>query len=208
MKQLWGSFGGNFGISQSVGYDLNWPSSFKKSTEFLEQLLTSLTGAFIDALHVKRGTILSSYVQLWLAFTISGFMHAASMLMLPAPINITWSERTVGMLQFFLWQAAAITFEDFVQWALRGQYDQSKNSRTCRSCIGYLWVTCFMWYSLPFAGDVMLRIRLTEKSFLPFTLVGPWIQKHVPIPWMVEWSGSCGLDYYQLDKKMERKFEA
>jgi hypothetical protein len=133
-------------------------------------------------LHIKRGTNLSSYFQLWLAFFTSGCMHAASMMMLPAPVNITWQERTLGMLQFFLWQAAAITFEDFVQWTLRGRWETSRRWRLLRPWIGYVWVTCSMWYSLPFAGDVMLRIRLQEKSFLPFTLVGPWIKSHVPIP--------------------------
>ena len=145
------------------------------------QVLNSWTGAFVDYFGIKRGTNLSSYTQLWLAFLLSGCMHANSMLGLPAPFNITRSERTVGMVQFFLFQAAAITFEDFVQWGWKRLGGKTENAGPLLRTVGYVWVVGCFWYSMHFAANVMLRMRLMEESFLPFTLVGAWVQK-LPIP--------------------------
>lgn len=129
-------------------------------------------------------------------------MHANSMLGLPAPANITRSERTLGMLQFFLFHAAAITFEDFVQWVWRAlgggaaeeggvqggrrvdgktEGGKGEGSSMLRRLVGYCWVVGCFWYSMHFAADVMLRMRLMEESFLPFTVVGGWVRM-LPIP--------------------------
>lgn len=102
------------------------------------------------------------------------------MLMLPSPTNITLNERTVGMIEFFWWQAAAITTEDLVQWIWARFFGNRKTA--FRTYIGYVWVAFSMWCSLPLAADVMIRLRLLEKSFLPFTIFGPWIKEYIPIP--------------------------
>jgi len=114
---------------------------------------------------------MSSYTQLWLSFLISGLGHAASIVVLPSPDNITFSERSYGLVAFFLFQAAAITIEDFVLW-LRGP----RSSSVFGSLLGYGWVAGTLWYSLPLAGDVYVRMRLGEKPLLPFTVIGPWVK--------------------------------
>ena len=132
-------------------------------------------------LGVKRGSSISSHSQLWLAFAISGVTHAQSFHILPCPDNITFNERTVGVVQFFLWQAAAITFEDFAQWAWRQAGGKTSGPSIFRTVVGYVWVICSFSYSVPLGVDIWLRIRVGEEPFLPFTLVGPWM-KYVPIP--------------------------
>lgn len=132
-------------------------------------------------LNITRGTTLSSYTQLWLAFAISGTMHANSMLGLPRPLNITTAECTLGMLRFFLWQALAITGEDFFMWGCRSSFGGAV-PRDIKTVVGRVWSTGSCWYSIACAGDVMLRMRLGEETFLPGTVVGRWVENLVPVP--------------------------
>ncbi|KAF2972983.1 hypothetical protein GQX73_g506 [Xylaria multiplex] len=82
----------------------------------LRHMLTSYTDAFIDTVGIPRGTNWSSYTTLYLAFIFSGMFHALSQRQMPCPVDVTDSERVTGFFLFFVWQAAAITFEDFTQW--------------------------------------------------------------------------------------------
>jgi hypothetical protein len=142
----------------------------------LPQPLTTLAYSVMDALNITRGTTLASYAHIWLAFFISGFMHAQSMALLPRPANITLYEATAGTLYFFLWQALAITAEDFVLWVWKAS-GRGVEPAAWKSAVGYAWVIVSMWISLPWAADVMMRLRLTEESFLGFTVFGPWIHR-------------------------------
>ncbi|KAI1422000.1 membrane bound O-acyl transferase family-domain-containing protein [Xylaria sp. FL1777] len=150
----------------------------------LRHMLTSYTDAFVDALGIRRGTNWSSYTTLYLAFLFSGTFHALSQRQMPCPVDVSDSERVVGFFLFFVWQAAAITVEDFVQWSW-GRYTKerglSRNIFISR-VVGYIWVTWCIWTSLPLAGDTFLRMRLGEESFLPFSLTGPYVDKFVPVP--------------------------
>lgn len=147
------------------------------------QVLTSINNFITNQLSIPRGTTLSSQSQIWIAFTVSGFMHAQSMLLLPHPPNINFEERTWGVMKFFLWQAAAITFEDFVQWIWTKVAGKRENHRSrAKTWIGYAWVVTSFWISLPWAADVMMRIRLTEKSFLGFSVVRGFVRRYVPVP--------------------------
>ena len=103
------------------------------------------------------------------------------MLGLPCPLNITIADRTIGMLQFFLWQAFAITLEDFAIGLCKYVFGGT-GPRQLRVVVGWVWVTATLWYSMPMAGDVMLRMRLMEETFLPGTLVGGLVERWVPIP--------------------------
>ena len=85
------------------------------------------------------------------------------------------------MVQFFLFHATAITFEDFVQWGWKSLGGKLDNPSVVRTVVGYCWVVGCFWYAMPLAGDVMLRMRLMEDTFLPFTIVGPYV-KYLPIP--------------------------
>ena len=136
-------------------------------------MLNGYTGFLTGYFGIKRGGKVSSYTQLWLSFTISGIMHALSMSLLPYSTNITFAERTIGVMIYFLWQAAAITAEDFVQWACRKQ--SLHIPRTWRTLIGYVWVTASFWYLLPFAADVLLKLKMGQESPLPFTVVRQFI---------------------------------
>jgi hypothetical protein len=144
--------------------------------------MTTITQFLVNTLQIKRGTNTSSYFQLWATFIFSGLMHAMSMLMLPCPSNITLAEQGLGMIYFFLWQAAAITIEDLVIYCWEKVSVRGSKIARVQTIVGFMWVISSMWYSLPFAGDVMMRLRLTEESFLPFTVVGNMIRLYVPIP--------------------------
>lgn len=45
-----------------------------------------------------------------------------------------------------------------------------------------MWVAGSFWYSMAFAGDVMLRMRLGEETFLPGTVLGGSVKEWVPLP--------------------------
>ncbi|OTA92441.1 hypothetical protein M434DRAFT_31826 [Hypoxylon sp. CO27-5] len=133
--------------------------------QMIRKGITSFSTAFARFLGMKKGSTPYSYVHLWTAFAISGAFHAGSMLILPSPVNITLSERTVGILLYFLWQALAITLEDFVQWTWRQVFGPKTPGWS--TVVGYVWVVCSFWFSLPLAGDVMARIRLGQDPPLP-----------------------------------------
>ena len=106
-------------------------------------------------------------------------MHAQAMLMFPSRENITLVEKTVGVMQFFLLQAAVITFEDFFQWLERisGRYLRPGMARTY---FGYAWVIFSFWYTLPLVGDVMVHMRSGEDQFLPYSLAANWVRLMPP----------------------------
>jgi hypothetical protein len=144
--------------------------------------LTTLAYFLIDSIGITRGTTFASYFHIWVAFTLSGLLHGQAMALLPRPRNITLFDATVGVVQFFIWQALAITLEDFAQYLWRQSGQKIERLGRLRYIMGYLWVVCSMWISLPWAADVMMRLKLTEESFLGFTVFGPWVNKMVPLP--------------------------
>lgn len=77
-------------------------------------------------------------------------------------------------MYYFLWQAAAITFEDFVQWGWKRVFRPPKGPV---HLIGYIWVICSFWFSLPWAGDVMMRVKMGEVSPFPFAISAPLVSR-------------------------------
>ncbi|OCL14899.1 toxin biosynthesis protein [Glonium stellatum] len=150
----------------------------------LRHMLTSYADSFADALRIPRGTNLSSYTKLYLSFFISGAFHALSQLQMPCPINISVSDRTTGFFLFFVWQAAFITFEDFVQWLVRKTAwgPLKKEGGVLRVWIGYLWVIVALWMTIPLVGDTFLRMRMGIESLLPFSWSRPLVERFIPIP--------------------------
>ncbi|KAK7909130.1 hypothetical protein PG985_015008 [Apiospora marii] len=138
--------------------------------------LTSFSTAASRHLGLTKGSTLYSYSHLWIAFTISAVMHAGSMVILPSPVNISLAERTVGLVVFFLWQAFAISVEDFVQWAY-GRITGGHSGGSWHPWFGYMWVVCSFWYSLPHAGGVFLRLRMGQDSPLPFSVFRPLAER-------------------------------
>lgn len=141
------------------------------------QTWTELTGYLVDLFKIQRGSNTSAYAQIWIAFFASGIMHAQSMLLLPFPAEITLSERSTGIMAFFVWQALAITLEDIAQWMWKKTISPTGKKSQMTTVIGYIWVIMSFWISLPWAADVMMRVRLTEKSFLGFTVMRGLVQK-------------------------------
>ncbi|KAJ4390997.1 hypothetical protein N0V93_004596 [Gnomoniopsis smithogilvyi] len=159
VRYFWGSF---------------WHQTLRRS-------FTMLTAFFVDLLKVPRGTKLAFHLKIWIAFAVSGFMHAQAMLLLPSPKNITIGERTKGMMAFFLWQAAAISVEDCAKCIYIRTEPFFHLGRPTLTIVGYAWVVMSFWISLPWAGDVMMRMRLTEESFLSFSIFNDFV-RYVPIP--------------------------
>ena len=132
---------------------------------------------------ISRGTNLSAYTQLWGAFAISGLFHANSIRILPTPENVTFKEQTAGIFFFFLFQAAAITFEDIIKW-LWCQVVKRKGFKTSKRLtviIGYSWTFFVIWKTLPLAGDVFLRMRIGQDPLFPISVAAPFV-KMLPIP--------------------------
>jgi hypothetical protein len=150
----------------------------------LRYMLTQYTDAFASLLHIPKGTNLSSYTKLYLAFLISGFFHAFSQLQMPSPINITGKERTAGFFLFFVWQAVAITLEDLAQWLARkyGTEEMKRENSTGRRWIGWMWVTAVMWKGLPLVGDTFLRLRMGIEPLFSKSLSEAFVKRWIPIP--------------------------
>ncbi|KAK8105170.1 aminotransferase GliI [Apiospora kogelbergensis] len=184
------------GVVTGLTRPMDWPPIFGPISEVttvrsfwgkywhqqLRRMLTSYTDAFVEWLGIPRGTNWSSYTTLYLAFLISGTFHALSQRQMPRRADVSDGDVVAGFFGFFVWQALAITLEDAVGWCWRGLGLRSTGHERWRRLVGYVWVTCCIWASLPLAGDTFLRMRMGEESFLPFTLFGPWVESLVPIP--------------------------
>lgn len=81
----------------------------------------------------KKGTLLSRYFQLYLAFFISFSIHWWQ--------RYTITRRDGGELAFFMMQPVVITIEDFIQWVW-GRTISPKRKETLHSfeqVVGYVW---------------------------------------------------------------------
>ncbi|PSN66993.1 hypothetical protein BS50DRAFT_588029 [Corynespora cassiicola Philippines] len=178
-------------VATGINRPEDWPPLFGRLAEattvrsfwgkFWHQMirkpLTGLTGSLVDALGIKRGTNTSSYTQLWISFAISGVMHAASMTLMPCPANVPEWHRWRGLLLYFMWQALAITTEDLVMYLWRTAFGGSGRSSTWKNVVGYMWVTWSFWTSLPWAADVLLKLRMGETSPFPGTVWGSFLDR-------------------------------
>jgi hypothetical protein len=87
-------------------------------------------------------------------------------------MNVSFRERSLGFIQFFLLQAAAITAEDFVGWIHRRWLPATSTSHLGYQLMGYIWVVCWFGYSLPFFLDILLKMKTFESPMMPFSLLG------------------------------------
>lgn len=136
--------------------------------QFTRKGLTSFSTGFAQALGLKKGTNAYSYVHLYTAFLLSGILHAGSIMILPSQINLTLQDRTAGMVAYFVWQAVAISIEDFVQWGFCTVlgWPNASHSWVIR-LLGYSWVICSFWHSLPLAAAVQHQVRLGQDAPIP-----------------------------------------
>ena len=97
---------------------------------------------------LTSGTKASYYVQVCVAFFLSGLIH-------------TRSRSDGGAFYFFLLQAIAIIFEDVVfSWVKRAGLEYRLRSF---SWLGYAWVWCWFLYSFPLFWDSMLHTGLFDE---------------------------------------------
>ncbi|KAI1322264.1 membrane bound O-acyl transferase family-domain-containing protein [Xylariaceae sp. FL0255] len=166
-------------LSETTSVRAFWGSYWHQT---LRRMFESWMRAARDWCGFRQGTWQSRYIQLWLSFIMSGLGHAASVLILPSPKNITFQERTEGLLLFFLWQAFIITIEDGIkhvwnQW-LGGP--RAKDHVVPRVA-GYIWVIGMLWFSMGWAGDVFLRMRLAEEPLFGSSPSGAFLETWIPM---------------------------
>lgn len=127
-----------------------------------------LSDCLINALNIPRGTSLSNYTQVYLAFAISGVLHAFGDFVVAGP------SYTGISLRFFLSQALAITFEDAVLALARRAGFSDWPTRMAR-IVGYVWV--FVWFSvsLPLFQDWQLALYPEFEAVLPFSVVRTYV---------------------------------
>ena len=139
--------------SRSLTTDLlqDWPPVFGNIRDvttvrwfwggFWHQLIrrpfSSWSQALVSFLHIPRGTLLSSYTQLYTTFAISGFFHGVISHITPASQQHTVYESFWLYFNFFILQGMAIQFED----AVIGSYERlfptqssSSSSSSSSSC--------------------------------------------------------------------------
>jgi len=141
-------------------------------------------GRFIanKILGVPRGTNWSSYIQLYVAFLLSGLFHFAG--------DFMFERRMVyRSFKFFLLQAVAITFEDFAIYIAKrllrqrgvelkpGKVDESSVGAVMR-VIGYCWVTLWFCLTLPVWVDEPSAAGFSSIDRGPITrfLLDTWKQ--------------------------------
>ena len=124
-------------------------------------------------LKFPRGTNRSSYTQLYIAFFISGLLHFAGDFMLEKRL-------AYHSFKFFILQAVAITFEDFIVYIAKrllrlggiqlkpGRADENWAETVVR-VIGYCWVTLWFCLTLPVWLDDPNSIGFSSGDRGPLT---------------------------------------
>ncbi|KAI0315998.1 membrane bound O-acyl transferase family-domain-containing protein [Amylostereum chailletii] len=140
-------------VALRIGRPEDWPDIFGSASEAftlrnfwgkvwhqnLRRLFVPLGQRIAQAWGFKRGTLLSSYTQLYAAFVVSGVIHSSG----DAMVGRAY---TGVSMPFFLLQAAAITGEDAV--VALGRRLGIAPSRAVKT-LGYVWV--FGWISATFS---------------------------------------------------------
>ncbi len=126
----------------------------------------------IRALHIPRGTWLSSQVQVYTAFLLSALIHSTGDLMLG-------TQHFGRSFPFFIANALAITLEDAVV-ALGTSMGIGESGPTqATRLLGYAWVMLWVRFSAPMYVDWMFESGVVESPVLPFSptrsLVVPWL---------------------------------
>ncbi|KAF2814356.1 uncharacterized protein BDZ99DRAFT_380904 [Mytilinidion resinicola] len=115
------------------------------------QLLSQPAKRIARFLGLRKGSLASSYGQLFISFGISCLFHQVQM------FNVT--RRDMGEMAFFMSQPLAIVSEDLVHWAWK-KIHPSRESTHLEKVLGYGWT--FVWFSfslqLYVSGLVQARV--------------------------------------------------
>jgi len=134
-------------------------------------------------LRFPRGSNRSSYTQLYIAFLLSGLIHFAGDFMFEGRL-------VYRSFRFFLLQAAAITFEDFIIYIAKrllrqrgvdlkpGKDDESRTEAVVR-VIGYCWVTLWFCLTLPGLQDEASAagFNIRDRGAITQFLLNTWKQR-------------------------------
>ncbi|KAF9024661.1 hypothetical protein BDZ89DRAFT_115711 [Hymenopellis radicata] len=104
-------------------------------------------------LNLQPGTNFSSYVQLYVAFVLSGIMHWVA----EYTAGMEWTKST--SVAFFVMQATGIAFEDGVIAAAR---KLAVGKPRCIHVLGYSWVLAWFYLTLPTWWDPIHRLGLLD----------------------------------------------
>lgn len=127
--------------------------------QILRKTLTGWGNAIADdVLCLRRGTLVSRYTRLFLAFFISGALHHVMDLVPGLPHHEFVS------VVFFSLQALGIMVEDAVQAATKNWGIPHK----VKSVIGFVWLWAFLWWTTPRWLYETMRNPLTGHP-LPFS---------------------------------------
>lgn len=113
-------------------------------SNFWHQLLRKALTGWADftsdkILRLRRGTLLSRYTRIFLAFFLSGLMHFP----MDRAFGLRYSD--LASVRFFSIQALGVMVEDGVQAATAGLAIPPR----VRRLVGYVWVVVFLWWSTP-----------------------------------------------------------
>jgi len=134
-------------------------------------------------LKFPRGSNRSSYTQLYVAFLLSGLLHFSGDFMLE-------KRMVYRTFKFFLLQAVAITFEDFVFYIAKGflrrggvevkpgRADETWADAVVR-VVGYCWVTLWICLTLPIWLDGLSSIGVNSlgKGAITQFILDTWQQR-------------------------------
>jgi len=99
----------------------------------------------VRLLGLRKGSLASGLIQLYVPFAISCLVHECQMFMV--------TRRDMGELVFFMSQPVAITIEGIVQWmAVQVRYRGAGHDNigpALARYAGYMWVVLWFSFSLP-----------------------------------------------------------
>ncbi|KZO97793.1 hypothetical protein CALVIDRAFT_562690 [Calocera viscosa TUFC12733] len=112
-----------------------------------------------EVLALPRGKRLTTYVELFIVFFISGIVHASGGFAFLGTFS-----GALESLVFFVLQAVCITGEDFV--IQLGKRAGLKDTTLTR-CIGYAWVVAWLAFSNPVRSESLARAGLWDQADQP-----------------------------------------
>ncbi|KAF9002742.1 membrane bound O-acyl transferase family-domain-containing protein [Cyathus striatus] len=125
-------------------------------------------GKFVSGklLGLPPNNSITTYVELYTAFILSGIIHAAG------DYRLFGSLDESGSMRFFFLQAVIITVEDGVCWI--GKCLGVRKTAWWLKYLGYAWVTFWFTWTLPIWMEPLVRMGIAEFPLEETTLMGPY----------------------------------
>ncbi|KAI1863933.1 uncharacterized protein JN550_009212 [Neoarthrinium moseri] len=177
--------------------------------------------AFVSFLDLRRGSNLDQYTRIYFSFFLSGIFHGVTNFVMPANEGEPRWVRFRLQFIFYMLQPFAIQFEDLVKFVYKhlirmpkkrsdshdpkGKGDTSEPLETSvgvtwTKIISHMWVICWVWFSMGWAGDALLKSGVARLTPLPVPIVervliyadgNVWFHTNVT-PWVRAWLGKVG----------------